>query len=236
MFFHESEAIVREHPDLLGVVERVDQRLSEVCSRSPLRPGDFACAVGAATTQVQSAFELLAKQGLLSTEDMVECDRCQVLIPAAEFDRAIRDEDDLECTGCGFVLRRRSTRAIVYRLTAEAILKTKANAKPLEIRLGELFGPGLGDEPLSERARFALVAMLNLGAVDSDSRVPTHDIAVEALGPLSDENDLKAAMAELKVRLLIRSERGRKGGCWLTAAGRRRAEKLKRRTGNSAPI
>lgn len=236
MFFHESEVIAREHPDLLRVIEGVDKRLSAVCSRSPLRPGDFACAAGAAKGQVESTFELLAKQGVLSTEDMVECERCQNFMSAAVFEQAIRDEDDLECTGCGSVLHRRSTRALVYRLTAEAILRTKANAKPLEVQLSELFGPGLGDEPLSERAQYAIVAMLNLGAVDSDSRKSAHDIAIEALGPLSDENDLKAAMVELKARLLVMSKRGRNGGCWLTAAGRSRAEKLRRRTGNSAPI
>lgn len=233
MFFHESETIVSDHPDLLRVVERVDQRLSRICSPSPLRPGDFACSIGVAKSQVDSTFELLAEQGVLSNEAMVECDRCQTLISAARFDRAIRDEDDLDCTGCGSVLRRRPIRVLVYRLTAEAVVRTKANAKPLEVQLSELLGARIGEEPLSEKAHYALLAMLELGAFDSDSRVTTKKTAERALGRGSDENDLKSAMAELATRMLTQSKEGRGGGCWLTDAGRRRAEKLRR---NSATV
>jgi hypothetical protein len=82
------------------------------------------------------------------------------------------------------------------------------------------------DEPLSERAQLVLVAMLQLGAVDSDKRQPTAEIAARAMGHEADANSLKPVISELATRHLIQTREGRGGGCWLTETGRRRAEKL----------
>jgi DNA-binding IscR family transcriptional regulator len=82
------------------------------------------------------------------------------------------------------------------------------------------------DEPLSDRAQLVLVAMLQLHAVDSDSRKPTADIAARAMGAEADANSLKPVMSELATRQLIQTREGRGGGCWLTEAGKRRADKL----------
>lgn len=82
------------------------------------------------------------------------------------------------------------------------------------------------DEPLSERAQLVLVAMLQLGAVDSDTRQPTAGITTRAMGHEADANSLKPVMSELATRKLIQTREGRGGGCWLTEAGKRRAEKL----------
>lgn len=82
------------------------------------------------------------------------------------------------------------------------------------------------DEPLSNRAQEVLVAMLQLKAVDSDSRQSTAAIAARAMGAEADANALKPVMSELATRQLIQTREGRGGGCWLTEAGKRRAEKL----------
>lgn len=81
-------------------------------------------------------------------------------------------------------------------------------------------------EPLSERAQDVLIAMLQLVAVDSDSRKPTAEIAARALGSEADANALKSVMSDLATRQLIDTQTGRGGGCWLTAEGQRRAQKL----------
>lgn len=236
MFFPESEVIVREHPDLLRVVEQVDQRLSSVCSAAPLRPGDFSCVLGAEENQVVSVFELLARKEVLRAEDMIECERCQNLMSADAFQQAVEDEDPFECTGCGRVFPRRSEPIAVYRMTAGALSRTKAVAKPLALQISEMFGAPPSEEPLSERARLVLVAMLELDAFDSDRRRPTDEIAVKALGTDTDPNALKSVMAELKTRRLINSKTGRGGGCWLTDNGRQRAEKLRNPNRNSATV
>ena len=84
------------------------------------------------------------------------------------------------------------------------------------------------DEPLSNRAQEVLVAMLQLKAVDSDSRQSTGEIAARAMGAEADANSLKPVMSELATRQLIQTRAYRGGGCWLTEAGKRRAEKLSR--------
>lgn len=227
MFFRESEIIVSEHPDLLSVVEQVDRRLAGICSPAPLRPGDFSCALSAEENQVLSVFDLLARNGILLAQEMVECERCQNLMPAAAFREAIREEDLFECTACGRVFSTRSSPIRVYRLTEQALSRTKASAKPLAIQISELFGVPPSEDPLTDRAQLVLIAMLELDAVDSDRRRSTEDIAIKALGNDADPNALKVVMADLKTRRLIDSKTGRGGGCWLTDAGIARAQKLR---------
>jgi hypothetical protein len=228
MFFQESEAIAREHPDLLRVVEQVDQQLSGICSPAPLRPGDFSCALGAEENQVTSVFDLLAKRGILLAEEMVECERCHNLMPAGAFRAAIQDEDQFECTTCSRVFPRRTNPILAYRMTAQALSLTQAKAKPRAVQIAEMFGSPPSEEPLSERAKLVLEAMLVLGAVDSDRLRSTEDIAIKALGNGADPNALKGVMADLKTRRLLDSKKGRGGGCWLTESGRLRAEKLRK--------
>lgn len=236
MFFPESEAIARDHQDLQRVVEQVDQRLAGVCSSAPLRPRDISCALSADEHQLGSVFELLAQAGVVRVEEMVECERCQNLMPADAFRQAIEDEDPFECTGCHGVFPRRSEPTVVYRMTAEALNRTRASAKPREVQLSELLGVPSGEEPLGERAQCVLSAMLELNAFDSDRRQPTEQIAVKAFGRNTDANALKSVMAELKTRNLIDSKTGRGGGCWLTEGGRLRAEKLRDPHRNSATV
>ena len=69
--------------------------------------------------------------------------------------------------------------------------------------------------------------MLELGALDSDTRRSTEEIAAHSLGTGSDPNALKGVMADLKTRRLVQSKTGRTGGCWLTEGGRVRGEKLR---------
>ncbi len=86
----------------------------------------------------------------------------------------------------------------------------------------------LAETPLSDRAQIILVAMLEMDAFDSDSRRSTEEIAAKGLGGHADANAHKGVMAELKTCQLVESKTGRGGGCWLTAAGRARTEKLRR--------
>jgi len=228
MFFQESEAIASEHPDLARVVHQVDGQLSGISSSAPLRPADFSSVLGAEGNQVAAAFELLSQKGVLLAEEMVECGRCQNLMSADDFRQAIDDEDDFDCTGCGHVFPTRSEPIVVYRMTAPSLDRTKSKAKPRDLQISEVFRAPSTDEPLSERAQLVLVAMLELGAIDSDRRKSTEDIAAKALGPGSDANALKDVMSELSTRQLIKTKTGRTGGCWLTERGCSRARKLRR--------
>lgn len=236
MFFLESDAIARDHSDLLGVVEQVDQCLGRMSCAAPLRPRDLACSLNADEYQLTSVLELLAENNVLRSAEMVECERCQNLMLADDFRQAIKDEDQLECTSCGRAIPRRSQPIVVYRLTNQALNRNRASAKSREAQLSELIGVLPSNDPLSERAQCVLSAMLELGAVDSDHRYSTEAIAEKALGRGADANALKSVMAELKTRSLIESKTGRGGGCWLTESGRQRAEKLRDAYRNSATV
>ena len=125
MFFPESEAIAREHPDLREVIEQVDHHLSEISSPAPLRPADFSCVLGADENQVVSVFDLLAKNGVLFGEEMVECRHCQNLMSADAFRQAVEDEDEFECTSCGSLFSTRSEPILVYRMTSQALQQSR---------------------------------------------------------------------------------------------------------------
>lgn len=88
------------------------------------------------------------------------------------------------------------------------------------------------EEPLSERAQDVLVAMLELGAMDSDRRQSTARITERAFGRDADANSLKPLMKDLARNRFIDTMEGRGGGCWLTERGLRRAQKLKEQDEN----
>jgi hypothetical protein len=121
MFFPESDSIVRDHPGLQRVVGLVDSQLAKITSADPLRPGDFACVVGADINHVTSVFDLLAQNGVLRLTEMVECARCHTLIQATAFLQAVEDEDDFECPSCDRVVPARTQPISIYRMTEQAL-------------------------------------------------------------------------------------------------------------------
>lgn len=234
MFFRESDLIAREHPDLIREVERLDARLATVRSQSPLRPKDFAGVINAEANLVESLFELLAEHGVVAADKMVECDRCQILNSADAFRRAIADEDLFECAGCGAAVPARTQIEVIYRMTPTSLAFALAARSAQRPPPSQTTVPTLAEEPLSDRAQEVLVAMLDLGAIDSDRRQSTEMIAKKASD--GDANALKAVMSDLKTRGLIVTKTGRGGGCWLTTSGHARAVKLRDAVGNSATV
>ena len=232
MFFHEFETIADEYPDLRKVVEQLDDRLSGICSPAPLRIDDLSCVLDADVNQVASVCDLLERQGVVYAQSMVECDRCQTLMPADDYLEAVEDEDAYECSGCDRVYSRTTTLMRVYRLSPHALERTIANTNQRAVEVSSL----PCDEPLCERAQIVLLTMIELDAIDSDERQSTEAIAEKALGNRSEGNTLKGVMAELKTRKLINSKTERGGGYWLTANGRQRAEKLRSGNRNSATV
>lgn len=144
MFFRELETLVREHQDLRWAAKQVDQQLSRMLTPAPLRPGDFACALGADENQILSLFEFLRQHDVLSIEEMVACEQCQTLVPAKSFQQAVKDEDPLECSGCGLVFPRRSKPQPYYRMASRALIRTQAAAES-SATTREPMVPSVGD-------------------------------------------------------------------------------------------
>lgn len=133
MYFHESEAIAREHPTLKRVIEQIDGHLATIFNPAPLRPADFSSVISCDTNQVVSIFDLLAQREVLLAEGMVECERCHNLMPASAYDQAMADEDDFECSGCSRPYRRRAPRTTIYRMTAETLARPRPAVATAEI-------------------------------------------------------------------------------------------------------
>ncbi len=224
MYFPESEAIASDQPDLGNLVELIDEQLAIIFARSPLRPEDFACVLDADENQVYAVFDSMAQHGLLEHTETVECPECNTLSAAEDFAQAIIDEDEFECSSCGRAIHQRTPTTVLFKMSDRSL----SGARPV-IPIASVGTSSLvSEEPLSERSQYVLVAMLDLGAIDSDVRRATAEIAAKALGDSADGNALKAVMADLATRELILSKTGRGGGCWLTEKGRIRAEKLRR--------
>lgn len=125
MYFRESEAIARKHRDLQALMERVDGLLATIFTGAPLRPVDFACRLKCDANQVVAIFDLLAEREVLLAQEMVECQRCQTLIPARELREAWEDGDEFDCSSCGAIFRRRAPVLRIYRMTAETLARPR---------------------------------------------------------------------------------------------------------------
>ncbi|MDZ4657842.1 MAG: hypothetical protein SH868_09735, partial [Bythopirellula sp.] len=185
MYFPESEAIANDHQGLRGVVEQIDLQLATIFAPAPLRAMDISCAIGCDTNQVASVFELLAVRGVLRSEAMVECEKCQNLMPAVKFHEAFEDEDEFACTSCGRLFRGREQPLVIYRMTSETLRRPRPTLPEAETPLTN------SEEPLGDRAQVVLIAMLEMGAIDSDARRTTEEIAIKAFSNKADANSLK---------------------------------------------
>lgn len=87
-------------------------------------------------------------------------------------------------------------------------------------------GGGGAETPLGERDRLVLTVLKQGKAFSSDHRITTADIAKKATGKIADANQFKEVVAKLGKLRYVGTKTGRTGGCWLTAAGKLRAEQL----------
>lgn len=182
-------------------------------------------ALRADQNQILALFELYSQKGLLVTEEHIECEQCENMMPTLAVQEAANDELPLECTICGSALAEAQERKVLYRIAEDK--RERMTKKPAHARSGESNSDtSASDEPLAERAQLVLIAMKQLGAIDSDTRRTTDVIAARALGSECDANALKSVMSDLNTRQLIETKKGRGGGCWLSKKGRARAEKL----------
>jgi hypothetical protein len=116
----------------------------------------------------------------------------------------------------------------------------RRHCEEMELRLRHT-GPSLGvkpdesnvnqerisssDPPLSELQQLAIVAMLELKAIDPNSRRPADEIAERAGGVGADA--YKGPLAGLKKLGLVDAKTGRDGGSWLLPKGHDLADRLR---------
>lgn len=116
MFFTECANIAERHPDLAGVIQRIDAQLQEMRTAEVLRVGDFASFLGVDPNQVTSVFEMLVEGGLLVGEEMVECPHCSMAVLRSDYDSAVEKDGEFRCSDCDRPLPQTALQAITtYR-------------------------------------------------------------------------------------------------------------------------
>jgi len=141
MFFTECERLAKRHPDLAVVIEQIDAQLQEMGTAEVLRVDDFTSFLGVDLNKVTSVFEMLAEEGLLVSEEMVECPRCDMAVLCSEYEEALEEYGEFRCTSCDLPLPQDSAKVITTyrrgekweeRQPAEAGEKNDSSSVPLE--------------------------------------------------------------------------------------------------------
>jgi len=116
MFFTECERLAERHPDLAVVIEQIDAQLQEMGTAEVLRVDDFASFLGVDSNKVASVFEMLAEEGLLASEKMIECPRCDMAVLHSEYEEVLEEYGEFRCTSCDLPLSEKTVRTITtYR-------------------------------------------------------------------------------------------------------------------------
>jgi len=116
MYFTECARLAERHPDLAGVIERIDAQLQDMGTAKVMRAEDFASFLDVDPNQVTSVFDLLAQDRLLLREEMIECPYCRMAVLRSEYDDTAEEEGEYRCSDCDQPLSRKEARTITtYR-------------------------------------------------------------------------------------------------------------------------
>ncbi len=100
MYFTECARLAERHPDLAGIVERIDAQLVGMGTAEVLRRDDLASYFRADPNQVGSVLEMLAWGDLLQSEEMVECPHCRMTALRSEYEAGWEEDGEYICTSC----------------------------------------------------------------------------------------------------------------------------------------
>ncbi len=116
MYFKECARLAERYPDLAGAMKQVDAQLQEMGTAEVIRIGDLASYLGGDSNQIASILEMLAQEGVLLGEEMIECPHCGMAVLRSEYEDELEEEDEFRCTGCARPLPRAAVRPITtYR-------------------------------------------------------------------------------------------------------------------------
>jgi len=100
MFFTECARIAKKHPDLAGVLERLDSQLREIGTAEVIRSADLASLLRIDPNQMRSALDMFAQEGVLRRVEMIECPYCEMAALPSDYQEALEEDDEYRCTSC----------------------------------------------------------------------------------------------------------------------------------------
>jgi hypothetical protein len=100
MFFTECARLAEQHPDLAGVLEKLDCQLRAMGTAEVIRADDLASYLTSDPNQMRSALDMFAQAGVLDRVEMIECTHCQMAVLRSEYQVALEEDDEYRCTSC----------------------------------------------------------------------------------------------------------------------------------------
>jgi hypothetical protein len=114
MFFTECARLAEQHPDLAAVFERLDSQLAAMQTAAVIRPDDLASFLNFDPNQMHSVLQMLAQEGVLHRDEMIECRYCQMAAPWSDYRETLDEDGEYRCTSCDRPLTDRT----IQRITA----------------------------------------------------------------------------------------------------------------------
>lgn len=121
MYYQECENLANEYPDIAELIKKIDEDLNRIAPDSIMRPEIIAKKYRKKESQVSGIFEMFVKYGILHKEMMIECSNCENLNVLNEFEIAVFDGDEFNCTQCASDMTKQKCDEVeVFRLSGVA--------------------------------------------------------------------------------------------------------------------
>lgn len=138
MFYPECEHLAREMPALERQISKIDILIYRIGENGIIRPEDSARVLNEPVSQVSGVVKALHERGLLDEAVYFECWSCGNLVDPKDFDQALADYGQYECSQCLTRLDEtlRNKRVVVYTLKHSKVLpiqKFKDLPRPLKV-------------------------------------------------------------------------------------------------------
>lgn len=113
MYFTECASLAEQYPDLASAIQRVDEQLYDMTAADVMRPEEFASILGIDANKVDSVFELLSQEGLLTREEMIECANCGMPVLRSDYESILNEDGEYRCTNCERILTGDTSKSII---------------------------------------------------------------------------------------------------------------------------
>lgn len=182
MFYQECVLLAREYPELRDLINKIDILLYKQGVNGLFKPTIISRSIQESLSQVEGVCESLTEKGLLIETVYHECPHCENLFLREDFDSALEQYDEYECSQCSSNLGKTITEAIkMYSLNPDKMIRqklSKMTPRPLKV----FYSYAHEDETLRRQLENHLAPMKRLGwIVDWYDRkiIPGSDIEKE---------------------------------------------------------
>ena len=159
MYFIECARLAEQHADLALVFERLGSEFRTMRAVEVLRPDVWSSFLNIDPNQMRSALDMLAEQGVLRREEMIECRGCDMVALLSDYRAGLEEDGEYRCTDCDRPLEEGDIRTIMAYRSGEAWPEAGATTSTRATRDGER-GKGFAANAEDHRKVAAAVAAI----------------------------------------------------------------------------